>query len=97
MTPFFMDLMAHLVLHPHGFAPTFLKLDLLSPGGGGFIPIISIKGINLIKKGNCKKKKTSFMHIKNLLQLKNMGAIPCGRNSTSTISTYMGILFIFLI
>ena len=39
----------HLVLHPHGTAPTFLKFDLWSPGAG-FIPIISTKGINQIKK-----------------------------------------------
>ena len=37
-------------LHPHGIAPTFLKLDSWSPGAG-FIPIISTKGINQIKKG----------------------------------------------
>jgi len=37
-------------------ALTFFKLDLWSPGEV-FIPIISIKGINQIKKGNCKKKK----------------------------------------
>ena len=34
--------MVHLVLHPHGIAPTFLKLDSWSPGAG-FIPIISTK------------------------------------------------------
>ena len=43
----------HLVLHPHGIATTFLKLDSWSPGAG-FISIISTKGINLLKKGNCK-------------------------------------------
>ena len=32
-----------------GTAPTFLKLDSWSPGSG-FIPIISSKGINQIKK-----------------------------------------------
>ena len=32
--------MVHLVLHPDGIAPTFLKLDSWSPGAG-FIPIIS--------------------------------------------------------
>ena len=44
------ETMVHLVLHPHGIAPTFLKLDWWSPGAG-FIPIISTKGINQIKKG----------------------------------------------
>ena len=39
----------HLVLHPHGIAPTFLKLDSCSPGEG-FIPIKSTKGINQTKK-----------------------------------------------
>ena len=38
-----------------GIAPTFLKMDLWSPGAG-CIPIISTKGINQIKKGNFKKK-----------------------------------------
>ena len=36
--------MVPLVLHLHGIAPNFLKLDSLSPGVG-FIPIISTKGI----------------------------------------------------
>ena len=36
-------------LHPHGIAPTFLKLDLGSPGAG-FIPITSTKVINQMKK-----------------------------------------------
>ena len=40
----------HLVLHPHGISPTFLKLDTWSPGAV-FIPNISTKGINQIKKG----------------------------------------------
>ena len=33
-----------------GIAPTFLKLDSWSPWAG-YIPIISTKGINQIKKG----------------------------------------------
>ena len=37
-------------IHPHGIAHTFLKFDSVSPGAG-FIPIISISGINQIKKG----------------------------------------------
>ena len=36
-------------LQPHGIAPTFLKLDLGSPGAG-FIPITSTKVINQMKK-----------------------------------------------
>ena len=51
--------MVHLVLHPHGNAHTFLKLDSLSPGAG-FIPIISKKGINQIKKGNLLKKNEFY-------------------------------------
>ena len=40
----------HVVLNQRGIAPTFLELDLWSPGAG-FIPIISTKVINQIKKG----------------------------------------------
>ena len=47
--------MIHLVLHPHGIAPTFLKLDSWSPEEG-FIPIKSNQGINQIKKGIIRKK-----------------------------------------
>ena len=47
-------LQVHLVLHPHGIVPTFLKSDSWSPVAG-LTPIISTKGINQIKK-NCKKK-----------------------------------------
>ena len=57
-----LSFLVHLVLHPHGIAPTFLKLDSWSPGAG-FIPIISTKGINQIKKGKLLKK-LSFMHTK---------------------------------
>ena len=52
----------HLVLHPHGIAPLFLRLDSWSLGAG-YIAIISTKGINHIKKENCKKN-LSFMHTK---------------------------------
>ena len=38
-----------MVLHPHGIAPTFLKLDSWSPGAG-FIPIITTNVLNKIKK-----------------------------------------------
>ena len=54
-----------MVLHPHGITPTFLKMDSWS-SGAGFIPIISTKGINQIKKGNCKKI-ISFMHTKRFI------------------------------
>ena len=47
--------LVHLVLHPHGIAPTFLRLDSWSPGSG-FIPIIYTKGINQIKKEKLKEK-----------------------------------------
>ena len=53
--------MVLLVLHPHGIARTFLKLDSWSPGAG-FIPIISTKGIDQIKKEKLQEK--GFMHIK---------------------------------
>ena len=45
----------HVVLHPRGIAPNFLILDSWSLGAG-FIPIISTKGINQIKKKKMKKK-----------------------------------------
>ena len=53
----------HTGLHPHGIAPTFLKLDSWSPGAG-FIPNISSKGINWIKKRKIMRKKLIFMHTK---------------------------------
>ena len=59
--------LVHLVLHPHGIAPTFLKLDSWSPGAG-FIPIISTKGINQKKKGILLEKKLSFMHTKKFIK-----------------------------
>ena len=43
-------ILVHVVLHPHGIAPTFLKLDSWSPGAG-FIPIITTNVLNKIKKG----------------------------------------------
>ena len=60
-----MILSVHLVLHPHGIAPTSLKLDSWS-SGAGFIPFISTKGIHQIKKGNCTKKK-KIMHTKRFI------------------------------
>ena len=67
-----------------GIAPTrncahFLKLDSWSLGAG-FIPIISTKGINEIKKGNCNKK--NFRHTKRFIKFFKIwlqfrvGAIP---------------------
>ena len=53
-----------MVLHPHEIASTFLELDLWA----GFIPIISTKGINQKKNGNCKKKINS-MHTKRFIIL----------------------------
>ena len=43
-----------------GIAPFFLKFNFWSPGAG-FIPIISTKKINQIKKGNGKKKNKSIV------------------------------------
>ena len=51
----------NLVLHPHGIAPTFLKLDSWSPGAS-FISVISTKGINQIKA--IVRKKISFITIR---------------------------------
>ena len=57
--------MVNLVLHPHGISPTFLKFDLWLHGAA-FIPIIFTKGINQIKKENCKKK-LSFIYTKRFI------------------------------
>ena len=54
-----------MVLHPHGIASTFLKLDLRSPGAG-LIPIISTKGKNQIKKEKIVKKKIKFYEYKKI-------------------------------
>ena len=76
-----------LVLQPHGITPTFLKLDSWSPRAG-FIPIMSTKEINQIKKGKCRGKKC-FAYKKKYYILKNMGLIPCGCNSASTIKLFI--------
>ena len=52
----------NLVLHPHEIEPTFLKLDLWSPGAG-FISIISTKGINQIKKEKLYDKGKFYAYI----------------------------------
>ena len=44
-----------MVLNPHEIEPTFLKLDLWSPGVG-FIPILSTKAISKIKKRKIEEK-----------------------------------------
>ena len=74
-----MFFLVHLILHPHGILPTFLKLDSWSPGAG-FIPIIFNKGINQITKGKFLEK--SYMDtnrfntfFERLVQFR-VGAIP---------------------
>ena len=48
--------MVHLVLHPHGIAPTFLNW-ILDRQGRVFIPIIYNKpGNKSVEKVNCEKK-----------------------------------------
>ena len=64
----------HLVLNPHGIAYTFLKLDSWSPGAG-FIPFISTKGINQIKKAKLQEKSQVLCIQKNLIYLINECAI----------------------
>ena len=65
----------HVVLHQHGIAPTFLKLDLWSPWAG-FIPIIITKGINQIKKGKLKEKFKFYAYKKIEYKFLKMSAIP---------------------
>ena len=57
----------------------FLKIGFV-----GFILIISTKGINQIKKANCKKEKKFYAYKKIYDIFKNMDAILFGCNSTST-------------
>ena len=52
----------------HGIAPTVLRLDH-GRQGRVFITIISTKGINEIKKENCKKKKCVLSIQKDLIHL----------------------------
>ena len=75
----------HLVLHPHGIPPTFLKLDSWSPGAG-FIPIITNNVLNHIKKEKLLEKKLSLMDTKIIKHAsKNVGAVPYGCNSMPTV------------
>ena len=71
-----MSIYLHLVLHPYRIAPTFLNLEWWSPGAG-FIPIISTKGINQIKK-------EKFYTYKKILYI----FLKYGCNFTSTIMSY---------
>ena len=65
-----------------GIAPTRNCTHFLKNGfvvaGAVFIPIISKKGINQIKKENCKKHKISFMHTKGFITFLRfrVGAFP---------------------
>jgi hypothetical protein len=73
-------MLVHLVLHPHGIAPTFLKLDSWSPEAGS-IPIITYNVSNWIKKERMQEKN-SFINTKTFIEiLKNgfnpvLGSIP---------------------
>ena len=75
-----------------GIAPTLSKFDSWSPGAG-FIPIISINGINQIKKGNCKKKK-NFIHTKRFIIFLRYG---CNLTSTGDLSLGERLNFIMLL
>ena len=66
-------------MHPHGIAPTFLNLGSWSPGAG-FIPIISTKRINQIKKGSFMYTKRFNTYCNRWVQFL-VGAIPFGCNS----------------
>ena len=49
---------------------------MVAGAGAGFIPIISTKGINQIKKGDCNRRK-KFIHTKSFITVfKDMDAIP---------------------
>ena len=53
-------LQVHLILHPHGIALTFLKLDSQSRAGDGFYSYHIQQG----NKSDKERKMLSFMHIK---------------------------------
>ena len=53
--------MVHLVLHPHGIAPSFLKLHSWSPGAW-FNSYYIHQGNKLDKERKVVIKKLSFMH-----------------------------------
>ena len=55
--------MVHLVLHPHGIAPTFFKLVLWSPEVGFYSYYIH-QGNKLDKERKIVRKKLSFMQTK---------------------------------
>ena len=52
--------MVHLELHPHEIAPTFLKLDPCSPGGGFYSYYIP-QGNKTDKERKMVRKKLSFI------------------------------------
>ena len=55
--------MVHLVLHPHGIAPTFLRLDSWSPGADLYSYFIHQRNKS-DKERQIVRKKLSFMHTK---------------------------------
>ena len=80
--------MVHLVLHPQGIGPTFLKLDSWSPVGRVYSYYIH-QGNKSDKERKIERQKSSFMATKNLIHFKRwmqfrVGVIPCKRNSTPT-------------
>ena len=74
----------HLVLHPHGIAPTFLKLDSWLPGAGFYSYYIH-QGNKSDKERKIVRKNRVLCILKDKCIFLKMGAIPCRCNSTSTV------------
>ena len=55
--------MVHLVVHPHGIAPTFLKFRFVV-AGGGFYSYYIHQGNKSDKESKIVRKKLNFMHTK---------------------------------
>ena len=76
-------LLDSLCIAPTQNSTHFIEVGFLVAGGG-----LYFKGIYHIKKGNCKKKNKFYSYKKIYYIFKNMVAIPCGCNSTSTVLLY---------
>jgi hypothetical protein len=61
-------------LNRNGIEPTFLELDLWSPGAV-IIPIITSNILNYIKKKRIQEKKTFYAYKKHLTQFLKLGSI----------------------
>ena len=85
--------MVHFILHPHGIAPTFLKLDSWSPGAC-FILFISTKGINQRKKGKLQEKSSVLYVQKDFIHFFKIW-VPFLVGANSRLPNYMCCVIIY--